>query len=178
MKGTNRMIRRARPEDAGRIAEIQVFGWRSAYRGIIPDQHLFGNFTVDKRTAIFTGTISAEQQGENNGGSTWVNEREGLVLAFMTCGPCRDSDLSDSFELWGIYVEPGFKRQGLGAELEQHCLELARELGYSEIALWVFRDNVESRRFYERMGYVEDMGRDELMEGLGVYKTRYRKALL
>jgi len=28
------VIRRAKPEDAGRIAEIHIFGWRNAYRGM------------------------------------------------------------------------------------------------------------------------------------------------
>jgi len=43
------MIRRAKVDDANRIAEIHVFGWRCAYRGIVSDEYLFGKASVGKQ---------------------------------------------------------------------------------------------------------------------------------
>ena len=38
------MIRIAKIEDASRIAEINIYGWRNTYKGIIDDKRLFIDF--------------------------------------------------------------------------------------------------------------------------------------
>jgi len=43
------MIRKATVEDANRLAEIHVFGWRFAYRNLISDELLFKKMNVVKR---------------------------------------------------------------------------------------------------------------------------------
>jgi ribosomal protein S18 acetylase RimI-like enzyme len=175
------MIEFAKPEDAERIAEIQVFGWRSAYRGIVSDHHLFSVLTVAKRAVVFRDVIIREEQfrgsvadesGSDQAGSTYVLREDGIVKAFLCFGPCRDSDMKGVFELWGIYVEPAMKRQGIGARLVEFCHQEAVRLGYSSIVLWVFRDNNESRGFYEKMGY-QVQGSESFMENLETFKVRY-----
>ena len=37
---TQTHVRRATPEDARAISEVQIAGWRHAYRGIVPDAML------------------------------------------------------------------------------------------------------------------------------------------
>jgi hypothetical protein len=46
------MIRKATEADIPRLAEIVVYGWRTAYRGIIPDNVLFNQRTVSKAMEI------------------------------------------------------------------------------------------------------------------------------
>jgi RimJ/RimL family protein N-acetyltransferase len=56
--------------------------------------------------------------------------------------------------LWGMYVRPGWRRQGVGRQLIQAIIELARErveiLQISSVS-----GNEASRRLYASMGFVE-----------------------
>jgi hypothetical protein len=51
------MIRAMQISDASRAAEIHVFGWRSAYRGIISDDFLFNKMIVSKRVSYFENSV-------------------------------------------------------------------------------------------------------------------------
>ena len=55
-------------------------------------------------------------------------------------------------ELRAIYVLPGCWRHGIGRALFTAGCERLREMGFGEFYLWVLRDNVRARAFYEKMG--------------------------
>lgn len=164
------MVRLAVIEDAQRIAEIQVFGWRNAYRGIISNDFLFRELSVTKRA------IKYEKEWGTQIGSFYVNEDNGIVNGFMRIGKCGDTDKPESFELFAIYVEPLMLNQGIGKELIQKCESVAIENGYSENVLWVFKENSKSRGFYERMGYMVD-GKEQEIEKFKAIEIRYSKKL-
>jgi len=163
------MIRKATRDDAPRIAEIHVFGWRAAYRGIVPDEILFNRLSVVKRAPMIADALDTDEE-------TYVYD-DGIIRGWMTVGDCRDDDAKGAFELWGIYVDPLLKRAGVGRALVAFCEEIALARGKSEICLWVFSDNAPSRAFYEAMGFAAD-GKEQLIERLGAMETRYRKTLL
>jgi ribosomal protein S18 acetylase RimI-like enzyme len=166
------IIRRATPEDAARLGEIHVFGWRMAYRGLVSDEILFGKLRVVKRAEAFRKVL------EEGSEETYVAESEGILRGFMTIGDCRDPDKGpDAFELWGIYVDPCFLRGGYGSRLLQFCEAEARSRGRSELLLWVFEENPRARAFYEKQGLCPD-GKRQLIEGLGAYEVRYAKHLV
>jgi GNAT superfamily N-acetyltransferase len=156
--------------DIPRVAEIHVFGWRAAYRGIVDDAYLFGTLAVEKRIASL-GRAFEEGREE-----TWLLEEEGIVKGFSTMGPCRNPDKADAFELWGLYVEPLMKGAGIGSRLLRHCEDEARARGHGENCLWVLRDNAAAHRFYEGRGYAPD-GKEEILERFGVVELRYAKGL-
>ncbi|MBU0927932.1 MAG: GNAT family N-acetyltransferase [Spirochaetes bacterium] len=162
------MIRKAARDDAPRIAEIHVFGWRAAYRGIVPDEILFNRLSVVKRAPSIADALEADEE-------TYVYE-DGFVRGWMTIGDCRDEDAKDDFELWGIYVDPLLKRSGVGRALVGFCEDQARARGKRRIKLWVFKDNAPSRSFYEAMGFSTD-GKEQLIEKLGAIEIRYQKYL-
>ena len=164
------MIRKIQENDIPRVAEIGVFGWRSAYRGILSDDYLFNNLTVAKNLDIWKDRI------KNPAFETYVYD-DGIVKAFMTIGKCGDKDKPESFEIGAIYVEPLMKRQGIGNKLVKFCEKRAKEHNYSEIVIWVFKDNAPSRKFYEAMGYsLEGAEKKELRHG-GALQVRYIKKL-
>lgn len=164
------MIRPARKEDAQRMAEIHVFGWRSAYRGIVDDDYLFKRLSVTKRVAKFETSI--EEKKENS----FVFEENEIVKAFMTIGKCRNEDKTESYEIWGLYVEPLMKRNGIGTKMIQYCEDIAQTNGYKENVLWVLKDNIASRAFYEKMGYMPD-GKEEYLDHVKAIETRYCKRI-
>ena len=163
------MVRAMEVSDIPRVAEIHVFGWRCAYGGIISDEFLFTKMLVASRITRFESYI------RDNIGESYVFD-DGIIKAFMTIGACRDEDKTEAFELWGIYVEPLMKRQGIGSTMVDYCEKIAIERGYKEICLWVLAKNESARRFYEKSGFFTD-GASKFIEALRVTEIRYSKIL-
>ena len=164
-------IRRAVYEDAPRLSEIHIFGWRNAYRGIVSDDYLFGKLRVEKRTERFRATLAEGTE------ESYVAEADGLVYGFMTIGDCRDADRGrDSFELWGIYVDPCLMRSGAGSALIASCEAEASRREKREVLIWVFEGNPVGRAFYEKHGYVPE-GKSQVIEFFNAVEMRYVKTL-
>ena len=164
------MIRKAVSEDSQRIAEIHVFSYRTAFRGILRDKYLFLNLKVENEGIKYKSAI------ENNKIELYVYEEDEIVKGFITIGKCRDEDKKDSFELWGIYVEPLMMNIGIGTKLLEYCEKIAVEQKYNENMLWVFEENKIARRFYEKHGYFLD-GKEDVMPNSPIKIVRYIKYL-
>jgi diamine N-acetyltransferase len=68
-----------------------------------------------------------------------------------------------SFEFHGrnafideLYVEPPYRRQGLGRHAMQFIAERARECGVNAIHLEVDEGNIAAEKLYRRTGYVDN----------------------
>ncbi|MBB6481265.1 GNAT family N-acetyltransferase [Spirochaeta isovalerica] len=164
------MIRTACKDDASRIAEIHIFGWRSAYRGIIPDSYLFSEISVNGRFSSFNDSNEHEKD------DLYVCEEDNIIKGFMKSGMCRNEDKLDAYELWGLYVEPLMKREGVGSQLLRHCEKVALEKGCRENVLWVLEDNASTRQFYKKHGYETD-GSEKIMEKFNAKVIRYCKKI-
>lgn len=143
------MIRKMVNEDSVRAAEISVYGWRNTYRGIVSDEILFKKILVSNKIKHFENAI------ENGIEESYVYD-DGIIKAILTIGKCRDADKQNSYELWGIYVDPFMQHQGIGKTLLKFCEEQGRNLGYGEVVLWTFEKNQLAREFYEKCGYQAD----------------------
>jgi len=169
------MIRRLRKEDAPRAAEIHIFGWRAAYRGIVSDETLFKEMTVAARIPAWEKRATEREEGYEDWESYVYDD--GIIKGILSIGSCRDDDKKGSFELGGIYVDPLMKRQGIGKALIRFCENRAKELGFKEILIWVFEANDPSRKFYEAMGYKTD-GKTKVHERHGgALEVRYAKSI-
>ena len=161
------VIRPMQLSDVPRVAEIHVFGWRCAYRGIVSDEHLFNTLLVSKRMERF------EESLRINDYENYVYD-DGIIKAFLTVGPCRDEDRPEAFELWGIYVDPCMQGQGIGTALVAYGENIAARHGYNEICIWTFEKNAPARAFYEKHGYAPD-GATQIVEPYGAGGVRYHK---
>jgi len=158
--------------DIPRVAEIHVFGWRCAYRGIVSDEHLFNVMSVAKRMERFESYI-CDKESVWSGSDNYVYD-DGIIKAFLTVGPCRDEDKLSAFELGGVYVDPCLQGQGVGTALALYCEKIAIKHGYNEICLWTFEKNAAARAFYEKLGYTLD-GATQIVEPYGAVGVRYHK---
>lgn len=154
------MIRHATPEDARRIAEIQVAAWRSAYRGILPDEFL-DQLNVEERENVWRGACGRAES------ALWVRMMDAEVAGFCHVTPSRDEDGQGVVEVTSIYLDPEQRRRGLGRELMGVALTFAVERGYGGISLWVLVENLAARQFYEAIGFRPD-GCLKQEEGSGV----------
>ena len=166
------MIRPARGDDASRLAAIHLAAWRKGCETILPSRTLAGA-TVDGRTQEWSRRLASA------GSRTFVCERDGSPVGLATLARLRANGRPSRslLELRLLYVAPPCWRRGVGRELHQHVHAEAQGQGFRQLILWVLRDNLRARAFYEALGYAPDRGRQVRLGGHTVDETRYRLAL-
>ncbi len=171
---TSLSIRRMTLADCDRVSEIRVGGWRSAYRGLVPQSYL--------------DALSVEQDAERrrarlaqHGGGVvnLVAEQEGEIVGWACHGPYRDGEVrTGDAELYAIYVDPARCGGGIGRALLAQAVRQCAAAGHVRMFLWVLKENARARRFYERAGFRAD-GAEEPFEvdGIAVPEVRYARCL-
>ncbi|MCL2396530.1 MAG: GNAT family N-acetyltransferase [Defluviitaleaceae bacterium] len=159
-------IRPMTADDAGRVAEIHVFGQRFAYKGIVSDEHLFKQTTVHERTEYFRDTASTIEG--------YVFD-DGIIKGFLTLRLCGDEDKKGALELYRIFVDPLMHGGGIGRQLLNFFEQTAKQRDFSYVCLWMAEGN-PAGTFYEKMGYGLDGGR-EFSKELGATMVRYSKEM-
>ena len=128
-------VRRAVSQDADALCDAHVAAWRSAYRGLFPDEYLDSDeFETARRngwrqtrwlhndTVMFAGLIDDD------------------VLGFGHVGQS-DGEDSSLGEVFGFYVHPQAWGSSLAPQLMQACHDQLAKMGFGSAVLWVLRDN-------------------------------------
>ncbi|WP_333776848.1 GNAT family N-acetyltransferase [Streptomyces sp. IBSBF 3136] len=159
--------------DCDRVAEIRIRGWQHAYRGLMPQSYLDGLSVArdaERRRSWF-------EQGDG-AVLNLVAERDGEVVGWAAYGPYRDdvAGRTGDAELYAIYVDPAHLGAGVGrALLAESVGQCAR---YPSMRLWVLKENVRARRFYERAGFHADGAEEPYdVDGVPVPEVRYTRPL-
>ena len=125
-------IRQARPEDAGRLAEIEVFNYRLNFYPILKsDKFYFDILQVSSKAEEYRSNPRLLQ-------NTWVYD-DGVVKGFIRV---------DGTEVQKLFVEPALQGQTIGAVLLEYMIE---HRGVNH--LWALEKNLKAIRFYERHGF-------------------------
>ena len=159
------MIRYAGEQDLSRIAELLVFGKRTAYRDIFQDD--VGSF----QGLQVLDVIEKYRQNPDLLKNTLVYD-DGIVKGMIG----RQDFGKDEIELCDFYVEPVFQGMGIGQELLNFFLREAKAVRKKRVFLWVLEENASARTFYERFGFAPD-GQKKPVEGTQVMELRYGKDL-
>ena len=141
------VIRSAEIEDAAGIARVRAESWRSAYRGIVPDEFLDA---IDVNEWSERQRRNMEDVPDNL--VSFVAETEGLVVGWAVGGPNREINLDYAGELYAIYLLPDYQRRGIGQQLTEATARWLIGEGLSSMILWVLRENYPARSFYEALG--------------------------
>lgn len=92
----------------------------------------------------------------------------GTIVGWAVIGPYRqdplpggdprsgDDRLADDGELYALHVRSDLVGGGIGRALMTEGMGRLAADGFARLRLWVVRDNVRARRFYERMGCILD----------------------
>ena len=165
------MVREATINDATRIAEIDVFSSRYAYKNIVPEECLYRDLTVENRVPVHKRWIS-ERRFEVY---VYEDPDTGFIKGMMGIGMCGDDDKKGAFELHFLYVDPDYVRMGVGSEMLRFFEQKGREKGCHAFVIWVLEKNEVGRNFYEKNHYRFD-GKEKTFKRWNQREIRYVKS--
>ncbi|MDA1193234.1 MAG: GNAT family N-acetyltransferase [Candidatus Poribacteria bacterium] len=169
----NLVIRTAVPEDASRLAHIEVVSWRTAYHGLMPDAYLAELSDVEKAGAWYRHLAKHRDSTVRR---TFVAIQDDEATGFVSVGVDPD-ELNDGL-VYLIYLLPERWGTGIGTGLMNVATAHFRTVGLDRANLWVLRENLRARRFYERLGWKSDGAMTSADYGGVVLEAmRYRLAI-
>jgi|SRR5450631_907888 ribosomal protein S18 acetylase RimI-like enzyme len=140
-------LRLAQVADEPAVARLHADSWRTAYRGILRDDFLDGAVVANRRelwSTRFSEINRADQL-------ILVSEERGEIQAFACA--YLDADPEWGTLVDNLHVVPGLKGKGLGRQLMAAVAEDVRRHALNAVLhLWVYEQNDQARRFYERLG--------------------------
>lgn len=159
------LVREIHPtDDIEAIADIYRKSWQEAYRGLVPQDYLdslsSGDWAVHLRKKMDNACVLLDG---------------GTYAGVSSYSPARDEALSGYGEIISLYLLPAYWGQGAGAALFRASLDALRELGFDKTYLWVLKDNLRARAFYEKHGFAPDGGEALIsIGGAALSEVRYR----
>lgn len=132
-------LRALKVGDLGWIAHRQAvlyereYGWDWTYEGLVTQ--ILGEFVANF---------------DSNREDAWIAEVEGEVSGSIFLMKSQDPHVA---KLRLLYVEPSARGLGIGSRLVNQCIQRARELGYSKLALWTNDVLVSARKIYQAAGF-------------------------
>jgi ribosomal protein S18 acetylase RimI-like enzyme len=142
-------LRRAQAADEAAIARLHADSWRTAYRGILRDDFLDDAVVANRRELWKSRFADINRHDQLIFLSEHRHEIQGFACAFL------DADPEWGTLLDNLHVAPGFKGKGLGRQLMSAVAKHVKRHGLHPVLhLWVYEQNVQARRFYERLGGV------------------------
>lgn len=139
-------VRPATPADIAGIARVHVDGWRSTYRGVVPQTFLDGLSYRDRETLWRRVFAGPERHG------VFVAEAGAAkIVGFADGARDRARDATYEGELLAIYLLEEFQGRGLGRELALRVVEWLIDHNIRSMRVWVLADN-PACRFYEALG--------------------------
>ena len=141
------VIRKVQQGDANTLAYIQTESWKAAFAGILDAETLEKCTDIDRATAMYQRLL------DENKGNGYLLSVDGTPHCIAYWDTARDAELIGKAELICIHSLPENWHKGYGRQMMNRVLKDIKENGYSEVFLWVFRENYRARAFYEANGF-------------------------
>lgn len=140
-------VRKASPTDATGITIVNVYGWKTAYAGLVPDALIDGRIRkLRERAAITRQTIAMDD-------NFFIAEEDGAVVGFCMYGPARGEAYAGAGEIYALYVLDGYHGEGLGRRLFEAGAKALAGMGFDRMIVNCLKGN-PALGFYRRMGGV------------------------
>ena len=92
----------------------------------------------------------------------FVAESGSAVVGTVSSG---DAETTGVAALTAMWVDPSFRRQGIGDMLVGRVIEWAGRTGYGRLVLWVVDGNDNAERLYVRNGFRRTGAQEEVRPG-------------
>lgn len=85
-----------------------------------------------------------------------IAEDDQKAIGYLAAGPKEASYLMSKYiEVENMGVIPEYRSHGVGSQLIQKCIELAKNKGYQKIYVSAYFTNTEGVKFYKKNGFLE-----------------------
>jgi GNAT superfamily N-acetyltransferase len=146
-------VRPARPEDAERVARMQLSTWRTAYADLLPPAAL--DAPKEQAAALWLNAIEAPPSPRHR--VLVAMERDELVgVAASTPAEDDDLDAGTTAELSTLLVEPRWGRRGHGSRLLAASVDHWRGDGVTHAVTWAWERDPATRSFLTAAGWELD----------------------
>lgn len=150
-------------DDKMAISKIYEESWKSAYKGIIPQDYLDSIPEGHWATGL-----------ENPNWNTLVCIEAGKIVGTSSFCESRFEQYDGWGEIISIYLLPEYMGRGFGKALLELAIAELKKLGYYDIFLWVLEQNWKARHFYENAGFsMTDDFLDDNIGGKDLREVRY-----
>lgn len=151
-------IRIALTEDSNIVGEVHSKAWKSAYRGIFPDDYIDAD-SAEKRVEEFLESIK-----DNRCTYFFLEEAD------QAAGIVKTREEGNTLEIESIYILDDYRGKGLGRQF-MDFIKTCRP--HATILLWVLEVNANARRFYEKNGFVLSGESRMIRRGIELWQVRY-----
>lgn len=141
------IIRKVKKGDEAKLAHIQTESWKAAFKNILSENILMKAAEINKTTKMYKQIL------DENIGNGYILEINGKAQCIAWWDQSRDDDMKGYAELICIHSLPDTWRKGYGTIMMNFILSEITKAGYNQVMLWVFKDNVRARKFYESFGF-------------------------
>lgn len=134
------IIRPVRLKDSGAISKI--------INSIVAERNLttFSETSEEEERRYIRSLVKNE--------NIFVAEFDGKVVGFQTIGQFPDTtDANRHVGTMGTFLQKDYRKRGFGTELAKETFRWARRNGFEKLVIWVFEDNVQGLKFYEKLGF-------------------------
>ncbi|WP_407539360.1 GNAT family N-acetyltransferase [Deinococcus radiomollis] len=138
-------VRQAVPGDAEAISRVCTAGWRDTYAALHSQEyiaHVVAKFYSQER-------LLAEIMHHPDWDGWQVAERDGVLLGAGGGGLTS----RERWEIFVLYLDPDFRRQGAGSALVAEMTRQALRHGATEQWVSATKGNVKGLPFYEALGF-------------------------
>ena len=142
-------VRPARPEDAERVATVQLSTWRTAY-SFLPQDAL--DVPTERAAALWLRAIEVPPTPTHR---VLVAMDDDELVGFAASGPAEDEQ-TEAVEVSTLLVEPRWGRRGHGSRLLAATVDHWREDGATTAVSWVWERDTASQSFLAGAGWEPD----------------------
>ena len=135
-------IRSATPKDAFDIATINTLGWKTTYRGLVPDS-ILDNLSVTRER------VQKWQETIKNAEIYMVAESEDGIVGYLSGGKTREPNVPYLYELYALYIHPNFQRCGVGTALVK---AFRKKIKNADFCVYALDGNMQGINFYKKLG--------------------------
>lgn len=146
-------VRPARPEDAERVARVQLSTWRTAYADLLPAEAL--DVPEVQAAALWLGAVESPPTPQHR---LLVALEGPELVGFAASGPASDQGLEadSTVELLSLLVEPRWGRRGHASRLVAASVEHWRAARFETAVAWAWEQDPATRGFLTGAGWEPD----------------------
>lgn len=150
-------IRKAELKDVDFLLELHTLSWEKAYYNLFSKdfiKNLRNENNLNRKKRNFQNDIQHNKFIE-----IYLLELKSRIVGFIILA-YPENDTIKYGEIKALYTLPTLTNQGIGKTLLKYSIDIFREKKCENIILWVFKENVIARRFYEKNFFYETNERE------------------